>query len=233
MRKVTARGQSVEEAIQSALKQLTLDKDQVEIEVIDEGKKGFLGIFGSSSAVVEVREKVLIEEQTPENVNDTIEKTAVDVPVNIDGSTHNVDEVVEYIKNIAKGLHVNIDVHVQEEEKVVTFELVGDKIAILIGKRGRTLNALQYLSQLVLNKNGGTYKSVIVDAEGYRERRKETLIELANRMADKASEKNRKVILDPMPAYERKIIHSVLQVRGDVSTYSEGVEPHRYIVIKP
>lgn len=234
MRKVTARGQSVEEAIQSALKQLTLDKDQVEIEVIDEGKKGFLGIFGSSSAVVEVREKVLTEEEeTPENMNDTIERTTVDAPKTIDGSTHNVDEVIEYITNIATGLNVHVDVHVHEEEKVVTFELVGDKIAILIGKRGRTLNALQYLSQLVLNKNGGTYKSVIVDAEGYRERRRDTLIELANRMADKAADKNRKVILDPMPAYERKIIHSVLQVRGDVSTYSEGVEPHRYIVIKP
>src|SRR5699024_10878144 len=112
-------------------------------------------------------------------------------------------------------------------------ELVGSKIAILIGKRGRTLNALQYLAQLALNKNGRVYRSVIVDAEGYRERRKNTLIELANRMADKAKGKNRKVILDPMPAYERKIIHSILQERGDVSTYSEGVEPHRYIVIKP
>lgn len=230
MRKVTARGQTIEEAIQSALEQLTLDRDQVEIEVIDEGKKGFLGIFGSSSAVVEVREKF---EDKLEDTDEEIISKEVNSNVSNDNSTYNIKEVTQYIKNIATGLDVEVDIIVKEEEKVVTFELVGEKIAILIGKRGRTLNALQYLAQLVLNKNGGAYKSVIVDAEGYRERRKNTLIELANRMADKAIEKNRKVILDPMPAYERKIIHSILQARGDVSTYSEGVEPHRHIVIKP
>lgn len=230
MRKVTARGQTVEEAIQSALEQLTLNRDQVEIEIIDEGKRGFLGIFGSSSAVVEVREK-LESKLEDENLED--ENEAVHSAASIDNSTPNIEEVTQYIKNIATGLDVEVEILVKQEEKVVTFELVGEKIAILIGKRGRTLNALQYLAQLVLNKNGGTYRSVIVDAEGYRERRKNTLIELANRMADKAIEKNRKVILDPMPAYERKIIHSTLQARGDVSTYSEGVEPHRHIVIKP
>lgn len=237
MRKITARGQSVEEAIQSALKQLTLDRDQVEIEVIDEGKKGFLGIFGSSNAVVEVREKGLhsetVETKDVEEANSNHEVKQVTEEQTMDDD-QSVEEVKKYLETIAKGLDVSdIEVNVIENEKLVTFDLVGSKIAILIGKRGRTLNALQYLAQLALNKNGGVYRSVVVDAEGYRDRRKETLIELANRMADKAVNKDRKVILDSMPAYERKIIHSVLQERGDVSTYSEGVEPHRHIVIKP
>src|SRR5699024_2136108 len=115
----------------------------------------------------------------------------------------------------------------------VSFQLYGEKIAILIGKRGKTLNALQYLSQLVLNKHHDEYFTVIVDAEGYRERRKATLIDLASKMRDKAIRMNRKVALEPMPAFERKVIHTALQNDHTVSTYSDGREPHRYIVIQP
>src|SRR5699024_11558387 len=99
--------------------------------------------------------------------------------------------------------------------------------------RGKTLNALQYLTQLVLNKDAESYQSVTVDAEGYRKRRKDTPVELSHKMRDKALRLNRKVALEPMPAYERKIIHSALQEMADVATYSDGKEPHRYIVIKP
>ncbi|HLR65188.1 MAG TPA: RNA-binding cell elongation regulator Jag/EloR [Pseudogracilibacillus sp.] len=241
MRKVTATGQTVEEAIQSALEQLALDRDQVEVEVIDEGKKGFLGIFGSSNAVVEVREKgyeeqvveettskVEVKDEVPKDINEkeqVIEKEEINIE-------ERIEEVKQYIYTIAKELDVDIEIKVETLDKQVKYELIGEKIAILIGKRGKTLNALQYLAQLTLNKNGGTYRTVVVDAEGYRERRKETLIQLGNRMADMAIERNRKVFLDPMPAYERKIIHSALQERRDVETESEGREPNRYIVIK-
>ena len=204
MREVTASGQTIEEAVQSALEQLNISKDQVDIEVIDEGKKGFLGLFGSSLAVVKVREK-----------------------------KNNIVEAEEFLLNVAKNMGVDVSIQTEEKENHITYNLSGEKIAILIGKRGRTLNSLQYLTQLVLNRNGGQFHSVTVDAEGYRGRRKETLIELAHKMADKAVRIKRKVALEPMPAYERKIIHSSLQESTKVTTYSDGVEPHRHIVINP
>lgn len=204
MREVTASGQTVDEAIHSALEQLNLPQEEVEIEVIDEGKKGFLGIFGASRAVIKARE-----------VRDNIEETQ------------------NFIKDMTKNMGVEAELETIIEDKHVTFNLSGEKIAILIGKRGQTLNAIQYLVQLVVNKDGKQFYSVTVDAEGYRNRRKETLESLALKMADKSKRMNRKVALEPMPAFERKIIHSVLQNKSDVKTYSDGIEPHRHIVIKP
>lgn len=204
MKEVTASGLTVEEAVQTALKQLNIDSDQTEVEIIDEGKKGFLGLFGSTRAVVKVREKRNI-----------------------------ISETEMFLTNVAINMGVDVTIDIEQVDKHVTFNLSGEKIAILIGKRGRTLNSLQYLTQLVLNKNGTKYHSVTIDAEGYRKRREETLVELAHKMADKAKRLNRKVALEPMPAYERKIIHSALQDLGVASTYSDGIEPHRYIVIKP
>ncbi|GGA70396.1 RNA-binding cell elongation regulator Jag/EloR [Ornithinibacillus halotolerans] len=204
MREVTATGQTVDEAVQSALEQLNTSRDQVEIDIIDEGKKGILGVFGAKRAIVKVRL-----------------------------AKNPVQEAEKYILNVIKNMNIEVDIKTTVKDNHVTYELSGDKIALLIGKRGQTLNALQYLIHLVVNKEGNKYFTVTLDAEGYRERRRETLETLALRMADKAKRFNKKVALEPMPAYERKIIHSVLQDKNDVSTYSDGVEPHRHVVIKP
>ena len=202
MREVTASGQTVEQAVQSALEQLDTTRDQVEINIIDEGRKGFLSIFGSKPAIVRA---FIVKNQ--------------------------IEETEKYIQEITKNMDVDVDITTTVKGNHVTFALNGEKIALLIGKRGQTLNALQYLVQLALNKDGKQYYSVTLDAEGYRGRRKETLESLADKMAEKAKRINKKVALEPMPAFERKIIHSVLQSRDDVSTYSDGVEPHRHIVI--
>ncbi|HZW68460.1 MAG TPA: RNA-binding cell elongation regulator Jag/EloR [Pseudogracilibacillus sp.] len=204
MREITASGETVEEAIESALQQLNIPEDRAEIEVIDEGKKGFLGLFGSVRAVVKVTEKV-----------DNIEMTA------------------QFLTEVSTNMGVDVEVEIEQEDNRVTFNLSGEKIALLIGRRGKTLNALQYLTQLVLNKQTRQFYAVTVDAEGYRKRREETLIDLAEKMADKVTRVKRKVTLEPMPAYERKIIHTALQDESTVSTYSHGNEPHRHIVIKP
>ena len=206
MREITASGQTVDEAVQSALEQLNTTKDHVSITIIDEGKKGLLGVFGSKPAIVKV----------------TLEK-------------NQIEEAEKYLKDIIYYMNVDVNVTttVSEKENHVTFDLSGEKIAILIGKRGQTLNALQYLLHLAVNKGGKKYYTVTLDAEGYRSRRKDTLETLANRMAEKAIRINRKVALEPMPAYERKIIHNALQNNNDVTTYSDGTEPHRHIVIKP
>ncbi|WP_368653497.1 RNA-binding cell elongation regulator Jag/EloR [Ornithinibacillus sp. 4-3] len=204
MREITASGQTVDEAIQSALEQLNTTLDRVEVKVIDEGSKGFLGIFGSKLAIVSV---ALLKNQ--------------------------IEETEEFIKEVTKNMGVDIELTTTVKDKHVSFEMNGEKIALLIGKRGQTLNALQYLVQLVINKDSQQFYRVTLDAEGYRKRREETLEVLAEKLAAKALRIKKKVSLEPMPAYERKIIHTVLQNRKDVSTYSDGVEPHRYVVIKP
>src|SRR5699024_3690415 len=170
-REITASGQTIEEAVASALKQLDLTEDQVETEVIDEGKKGFLGIFGSALAVVKVKEK--------QNI---------------------IEDTANYLIELTKNMGVDVSVDISVEDKRVTYQLNGEKIGILIGKRGKTLNALQYLTKLVLNKQGEKYYSVTVDAEGYRARRKDTLEDLAYKMREKALRIDSKVALEPMPA---------------------------------
>ncbi|MBC5638350.1 protein jag [Ornithinibacillus sp. BX22] len=204
MREVTATGQTVDEAVQSALEQLNTSRDQVEVDIIDEGKRGILGVFGAKRAIVKVRL-----------------------------AKNPIQEAEKFILNVVKNMNVEVDITTTVDGNHVNFDLSGEKIALLIGKRGQTLNALQYLTHLVINKEGNQYYTVTLDAEGYRGRRKETLETLALRMADKAKRFNKKVALEPMPAYERKIIHSVLQNKQDISTYSDGVEPHRHVVIKP
>ncbi|MFD1066987.1 RNA-binding cell elongation regulator Jag/EloR [Oceanobacillus locisalsi] len=203
MREVTASGQTVEEAIQSALEQLDVKEDQVEVEIIDEGKKGVFGIFGSKRAYVKV--------------------TVIQNPI---------EETAAFIKEVTGNMNLSVKIDTEVKENHVTYTMHHENIAKLIGKRGQTLNALQYLAHLVLNKYDNTYYTVTLDAEGYRARRKETLESLALKMGDKAQKTKKKVVLDPMPAFERKIIHSVLQNK-QVSTYSDGNDPHRHVVIKP
>lgn len=204
MREVTASGQTVEKAVQSALEQLNTTKDHVEVSIIDEGKKGLLGVFGSKRAVVKA----------------VVKQTAI-------------ERGTAYILEITGNMNVPIEVTTTVKGNHIYYELTGDKIAMLIGKRGQTLNALQYLVHLALNRDGEQFYTVTVDAEGYRGRRKETLKELAAKMADKAVRLQKKVALEPMPAFERKIIHSALQGNKRITTYSDGDDPHRHIVIKP
>ncbi|RIU93344.1 RNA-binding cell elongation regulator Jag/EloR [Oceanobacillus picturae] len=204
MREITASGQTVEEAVQSALEQLNTTKDQVDIDIIDEGKKGLLGLFGSKRAFVKV----------------TLAK-------------NKVEETQVYLSQVIANMNVEAEIKMDVVGNHVNFELSGDNIAVLIGKRGQTLNALQYLLHLAINKDGKQFYTVSLDAEGYRQRRKDTLESLAGKMADKAVRLNKKVALEPMPSFERKIIHSALQSNKNINTYSDGVEPHRHIVIKP
>ncbi|WP_017185406.1 RNA-binding cell elongation regulator Jag/EloR [Alkalibacillus haloalkaliphilus] len=205
MREITASGQTVEEAKENALSQLNLSEDQVNVEVIDEGKKGLLGVFGAKRAYVKVHEKRDL-----------------------------VSEGKSYLQNIALEMGAEgTDVTVTQQGNEVTYELIGDRIGLLIGKRGQTINSLQYLTSLVVNKDQNSYFTVVVDAEGYRERRKETLENLANNLAKKAMRLNEDVQIEPMPSFERKIIHTALHDHSEVTTYSDGKDPNRRVVIKP
>ncbi|MFD1734949.1 RNA-binding cell elongation regulator Jag/EloR [Bacillus salitolerans] len=204
MREVTATGQSVNDAVESALTQLHATRDQVEIEILDEGKKGLFGLFGNRSSVVKV--------------------SLVDNPI---------EETRNFLLNVATKMGIVIEITVTERDREVEYQLSGKDIALLIGKRGQTLNSLQYLAQLVFNRHTKQFRTIIVDAENYRSRRKDTLEQLAIKLADKAIKTRKDVALEPMPSYERKIIHTVLVKNRNVKTFSAGEEPFRHLVISP
>ena len=203
MKEIQKSAKTVEKAIEEALAELKAAREEVEIEILDEGSKGFLG-FGSRDAVVKVSRKF------------NPEKVAKDF----------LREVFE-----AMNLVVVIDVKYDEENRNMDIELSGEEMGVLIGKRGQTLDSLQYLISLVVNKESDSYIKVKVDTEDYRERRKATLENLAKNLSYKVKRTRRPVTLEPMNPYERRIIHSALQNDRYVETHSEGDEPYRKVVI--
>lgn len=204
MKQVTATGQTVESAVESALAQLKTTKDRTEISIVDEGKKGIFGIFGSRPAVVKV--KVVVDP---------------------------IEEAKKFLIHVCEQMNAPSKIDVTHDGRNVHFMLSGDKIALLIGKRGQTLNSLQYLTQLVANRYADQYLMIILDAENYRKRRADTLVRLAERLAQKALKTSKDISLEPMPSYERKIIHSALADNSQINTFSSGTDPHRFIVISP
>ncbi|KGR79882.1 RNA-binding cell elongation regulator Jag/EloR [Ureibacillus manganicus] len=261
MKQITQIGANVEEALHLALQKLGVTRDQVDVEVLQEGKKGFLG-FGAKPAElrVTVKEEEKIELLAEEVVQPTKEKLieitdskekeeapAVEQAVQtselseteVENSVENqeddpVEKAKQYILDIAKEMDIHdLKIQTEYEGKRLLFKLESEKAALLIGKHGATLNALQQLTQLVINNVAKTFISLSIDVENYRERRQSTLENLADRMADKAVRTGRKVAFEPMPSYERKIIHNALANRIDIETYSEGSEPNRYLVIEP
>lgn len=194
---------NVDDAITQATVQLGITSDQLEYEVLDKGSTGFLGI-GSKNAVIKARKKFSIDEN-----------------------------VVEFLSSIfdAMKMEVEILVAVNEEEHIIEVELKGDDMGILIGKRGQTLDSLQYLTNLAINKHSDEYYKVKIDTEDYRKRRKETLENLAKSIAYKVKRTKRPVSLEPMNPFERRIIHSALQNDRYVTTHSEGDEPYRHVVV--
>lgn len=204
MRKITVSGKTVDEAVQSAIRQLNTTRERISIEVLEEPQKGFLGLIGTKPAVVEVEIK-------PDAA----------------------EEAVTFLQDVTKNMGVSIEIDQVETKDGLLLNLKGEGIGMLIGKRGQTLDSLQYLVNLVANKYSEQYMRIVLDAENYRERRKEALEQLAKRLGNKAVRTRKEVILEPMNALERKIIHTALQGVKGVKTYSEGVEPNRRIVVAP
>jgi len=200
--RIEKTGKTVEDAIAAALMVLDATEDDVSIEVLEAGNKGGLFGIGSRPAMVAVTRK-------PD-------------PIRI---------AKEFLREvtIAMGMSVSIDATVKE--KYLNINIVGENMGILIGKRGATLDALQYLTNLAVNRQGEPNYSVLLDTENYRKRRRETLESLAQNLARKARATRKPVNLEPMSRYERHIIHTVLQNDRAIKTYSEGNEPYRHVVI--
>lgn len=203
MEYIEVSAKTVNDAIIEACQKLSIPSDKLEHEVIEEGFAGFLGI-GAKPAVIKAWVKCSVEDNAKNFLREVF--AAMDMTV-----------VVEVIYN--------------EKEKSMDIELNGDDMGVLIGKRGQTLDSLQYLVSLVVNKNAEEYIRVKVDTENYRERRKETLENLARNIAYKVKRTKRPVSLEPMNPYERRIIHFALQNDKYVTTHSEGDEPFRRVVV--
>lgn len=195
---------TVDDAITEAIIKLGTTHDKIEYEVIDKGSAGFLGI-NRKDAVIRARKK----NDTNDNIRDFLESVFK-----------------------AMGLTVTIQIEKEEDSNVVNVDLKGDDMGVLIGKRGQTLDSLQYLTSLVVNKGKSDYIRVKLDTEDYRRRRKETLENLARGIAYKVKKTRKPVVLEPMNPYERRIIHSALQGNKFVETVSEGEEPYRHVVVK-
>ena len=200
---IEVSAKTVDEALTEASISLGIPSSEIEYEVVEKGTTGFLGI-GSKNAVIKARKKFSVEES-----------------------------VKEFLKSVfsAMDMEVEIIVKVNEEEKLIDVDLKGDDMGILIGKRGQTLDSLQYLTNLAVNKNSENYYKVKVDTEDYRKRRKDTLENLAKNIAYKVKRTKRAVELEPMNPFERRVIHSALQNDRYVTTHSEGEEPYRHVVV--
>ncbi|MDT2751268.1 MULTISPECIES: RNA-binding cell elongation regulator Jag/EloR [Enterococcus] len=242
---------TVDEAIQNGLNQLGLTKDQVELEILDEGKKGFLGM-GRKDAQVSIEPSVseTISEVVEETVEDVLEETPVEITVidefeveseesSVEQELSDLDdeaaltELALYLTEISKHLDAPALVKMEREASLVVFHLETQKQGILIGKHGKTLNALQYLAQVFIHRVATNKLSIVVNVGNYREKRQEIIQRLAERTADKVIRTGQPVFLEPMPAFERKQIHAALSKNDGVKTHSEGEEPYRYLVVEP
>jgi spoIIIJ-associated protein len=245
MEAIRVSAKTVDDAITKALIELGTTSDKIEYEIIEKGSSGFLGLIGGKSAVISawikdvhketeeefsvIPESVKKEENTIEVRKETkvkhedIEQTTIPAAKTPEEFLQQVCDAIE--------LSVKVESSYNEEEKVIDINLAGEDMGILIGKRGQTLDSLQYLAGLVANKGQDEYIRVKLDTEDYRERRKDTLENLAKNLAFKVRRTKRPVSLEPMNPYERRVIHAALQNDKFVVTRSEGEEPFRHVVI--
>lgn len=209
---IEKKGKSVEEALALALEELGVSENDVTYTVIEEASKGFLGI-GSKEAVVRV---------------ELIEKEA-------EAPADTVSVATDFLSQLFSAMNMDVKIDAKQEDDVINIDLAGDDMGIIIGKRGDTLDSLQYLTSLVANKNKNrdSYTRISIDTEGYREKRVESLKALADRLANKVTRSGKKYTLEPMNPYERRIIHSHLQSSETVTTFSIGEDPYRKLVIAP
>lgn len=262
MNYVIKTGKTVDEAVREALSELNITIENAEIEVLDEGQKGFLGLIGSKDATVKVWPKVdetksilneiFNEEIEPETSQEVVHNTYDELEFEkeeVSTDEFNMEEVIktldeeneeiisaarEFLEKILETLELDNIVEMELEDNTLNVNINGDenRLGILIGKRGVTLDSIQYILNLIVNKKSSRYIRVNLDSSGYRDKRKKTLESLAGKMANKVLKTGRSIKLEPMNSYERKIIHTALQDFEGVLTHSEGKDPFRKVVIQ-
>lgn len=241
-----------EEAIEKGLEQLGLAEDDVEVEILDNGSRGLLGLGGRQSRVrltvktMEMLEEELVspkpEQSTPVNTDDVTLHTAQDVDEStlLEADLHALKLTKSVVIELLERMKVKAEVKAkyvepldEKDKRIILVDIEGKDLSILIGKRSETLNALQYISSLIISKELGRWVPLLIDVQGYRVRRERQLRQLGKRMADQAVQSGRKQTLEPMPANERRIIHLELRDHPRVFTESTGEEPYRKVTICP
>lgn len=253
-------GQNTEEAIQNGLKALDLTQDEVRTTILEEGKKGFLGVGKKNARVSlepmvktsseiktenEAEEDTTVKESSKmstENKSTGEEIKENDSFIKPEDSSKEVEGLEDqealrqlsvYLTDITKALNAPAMVNTTRDKGRVVFDLDTDKKGLLIGHHGKTLNALQYLAQVYIHRIAKNKLSIVVNVGDYRQKRQEVLQKLAEQTAEKVKRTKRAAFLEPMPAFERKQIHSVLSKNKEIATHSEGDEPYRYLVVEP
>ena len=247
MEYVEYKGKTVDDAITEACQALTVTSDKLDYEVVEKGSAGILG-FGSKPAIIKAKikeeEKQVKEEvKSAKKEEKVVQKTEKKEEKQVEKAQKKefksdknaviepAADPKEFLENVFKAMNMDVAIDVKQEGNEINIDLSGDDMGVLIGKRGQTLDSLQYLTSLVVNKGTSEYIRVKVDTEDYRKRRKETLENLAKNLAYKVKRTKKPVSLEPMNPYERRVIHSSLQNDKYVSTHSEGEEPYRKVVI--
>lgn len=202
MKIVETTGKTIDEAILMAVAQLGVQRDRLDIEILQEPVRGLFGIIGGKDAKIRASIKRTMGE-----------------------------EVKDFLSELTRLMNVEVIIDVKETQDKIEANMSGRNMGILIGYRGETLDAMQYLTNLAVNRDREEYKRIVLDTEKYRSKREDTLIRLAKRLAYKVKATRKNVVLEPMNPYERRIIHAALQANPYVTTYSEGDEPYRKVVI--
>ncbi len=211
MKETVKKGKTVEEAIKLALNELGISESDANIEILNEGNKGLFGFLGNKEAEVRVTVKSFdsFSSESPECENDA----------------------KEFLSGLFEKMGLDVTIDSELDGNRLNIDLSGENMGILIGRRGETLMALQYLTSLSVNRKSDEYISVTLDTENYKKKREDTLIKLAQKTADKSVKYRRSITLEPMNPYERRIIHASLQDDTRVRTYSTGEEPNRKVVV--
>lgn len=202
MKKLVATGKRIEEAVHNGLAQLGVTADRVKVTVLEQPSKGLFGLIGTREAKVEL-------ELLPDGI----------------------DEAMRFLNEVAAAMDLTVTVERVDDNDAVRLNINGSDLGILIGRRGQTLDSLQYLVNIVANRHSNRHLRIVLDAEQFRERRRQTLEALSDRMASRVIRTNKEIMLEPMTSQERKIIHARLQAHPSVKTYSQGDEPNRRIII--
>ncbi|ALS24578.1 MULTISPECIES: RNA-binding cell elongation regulator Jag/EloR [Paenibacillus] len=201
-KKIVVTGKTIDEAVNNGLQQLGTTENRVHVNVLEQPAKGLFGLFGAKEAKVEL----------------TLLPDAI-------------EEAVLFLEDVFRSMKLDVRIEQKQDKEVTELHLHGSELGMLIGRRGQTLDALQYLVNIVANRYSDRHLRIVLDAEQFRERRKKTLQELADRLADRVIRTRKEVVLEPMSPQERKIIHSQLQHHPKVRTFSRGDEPNRRVVI--
>lgn len=202
MKKLVVAGKTIEDAVKSGLAQWNTTENRVKIQVLEQPSKGLFGLIGNKEAKVEL-----------EWIPDPIEEATV------------------FLHDVFQSMHIDAAIESQETTEGVQLNISGNELGILIGRRGQTLDSLQYLTNIVANRYATSHVRIVLDAENFRDRRKQTLEELSDRLARRVIRTRKEVVLEPMSPQERKVIHSQLQNHPNVKTYSKGEDPNRRVVI--